>query len=162
MNCIHYTISYKSPLFATAREFCLIVIYINKGYFYMHGSPCRPKVTFSFQNLTQSIDKILHIQGGSLVERRLNQRKWKWVVHGSPKGQHLTSITPVLQDELNDKLFSLFLTTSSGSIYECQIPKQSGESSRHYEETNCLISVNYIPLEAVSQFEFYRNKHLTF
>ncbi|KAM3741212.1 hypothetical protein ACB098_08G158500 [Castanea mollissima] len=73
-----------------------------------------------------SISLFLLTKGGSLVERRLNQRKWKWVVHGSPKGQHLTCITPVLQDELNDKFFSLFLTTSSGSIYEYRIPKQSG------------------------------------
>jgi hypothetical protein len=92
-------------------------------------------LTFSFQNLTESIDKILHIQGGSLVERRLHQRKWKWVVHGSPKDQHLTSITPILQDELNEKFISMFLTTSSGSIYEYRIPKQTGESNRHYEKT---------------------------
>ncbi|XP_059429925.1 uncharacterized protein LOC132163594 isoform X2 [Corylus avellana] len=73
-----------------------------------------------------SISLFLLTKGGSLVERRLHQRKWKWVVHGSPKDQHLTSITPALQDELNEKFFSLFLTTSAGFIYEYRIPKQSG------------------------------------
>ncbi|XP_027360491.1 uncharacterized protein LOC113868792 isoform X2 [Abrus precatorius] len=38
---------------------------------------------------------------GTLVERRLHQRKWKWIVHGSPHHQTLTSITPALQDELS-------------------------------------------------------------
>lgn len=74
-----------------------------------------------------------------MVERRLHQRKWKWVVHGSPKDEHLTAITPVLQEELNEKLFSLFLTTSTGFIYEYQIPKQSG---RFGEETNGVSSIN--------------------
>lgn len=67
-------------------------------------------------------------QDGKLVERRLHQRKWKWVVYGSPKDQRLTSITPVLlQDDTNGRLFSLFFTTSTGSVFEYQIPRQSGE-----------------------------------
>ncbi|PQP98979.1 uncharacterized protein Pyn_36796 [Prunus yedoensis var. nudiflora] len=59
-----------------------------------------------------SISLFLLTKDGKLVERRLHQRKWKWVVYGSPKDQRLTSITPVLQDDTNGRLFSLFFTTS--------------------------------------------------
>jgi len=89
---------------------------------------CRTNV---FQKAKLSSDLysqyFLYIQGGKLVERRLNQRKWKWIVHGSPKDHKLTSITPVVQDETNEKLLSLFFTTSSGSVFEYRILKQSGE-----------------------------------
>ncbi|XP_024464833.1 uncharacterized protein LOC7482334 isoform X2 [Populus trichocarpa] len=73
-----------------------------------------------------SISLFLLTKGGKLVERRLNQRKWKWIVHGSPKDHQLTSITPGLQDETNEKFLSLFFTTSSGSVFEYRISKQSG------------------------------------
>lgn len=69
----------------------------------------------------------LRPQGGKLIERRLHQRKWKWIVHGSPKHQFLTSITPVSQDELMEKSNSLFLTTETGFVFEYQIPKHPGE-----------------------------------
>lgn len=69
----------------------------------------------------------LHPQGGKLIERRLHQRKWKWIIHGSPKHQFLTSITPVSQDELMEKSHSLFLTTETGIVFEYQIPKNPGE-----------------------------------
>ncbi|XP_062017007.1 uncharacterized protein LOC133733389 isoform X1 [Rosa rugosa] len=72
------------------------------------------------------ISLFLLTKGGKLVERRLHQRKWKWVVFGSPKDQHLTSITPVLHDDSYEKKFSLFFTTSNGSVFEYQISKQSG------------------------------------
>jgi len=75
------------------------------------------------------------IQEGTLVERRLHQRKWKWVVHGSPEQQTLTSITPALQDESSETFNSLFFTTSAGSVFEYQMPKQLGQSS------NCSKSV---------------------
>jgi hypothetical protein len=92
------------------------------------GIMCRTNV---FQKAKLSSDLysqyFLYIQGGKLVERRLNQRKWKWIVHGSPKDHKLTSITPVVQDETNEKLLSLFFTTSSGSVFEYRILKQSGE-----------------------------------
>lgn len=65
----------------------------------------------------------LYPQGGKLVERRLHQRKWKWMIHGSPKHQFLTSITPVSQDELMEKSHSLFVTTETGFVFEYQIPK---------------------------------------
>ena len=70
----------------------------------------------------------MHIQRGNLVERRLNQRKWKWVVHGSPKDHKLTSITPVLLDELNEKSYSLFLTSEVGFVFEYRVPKHTGIS----------------------------------
>ncbi|KAL2329209.1 hypothetical protein Fmac_022636 [Flemingia macrophylla] len=63
---------------------------------------------------------------GTLVERRLHQRKWKWVVHGSPEHQNLTSITPALQDESSETFISLFFTTPAGSVFEYQKPKQLG------------------------------------
>ncbi|XP_043693547.1 uncharacterized protein LOC122644022 [Telopea speciosissima] len=75
---------------------------------------------------THSISLFLLTKDGNLVERRLHQRKWGWIVHGSPKYHHLTSITPVAQDELNEKIFSLFFTTAVGSIFEYQLPRHSG------------------------------------
>ncbi|XP_022631351.1 uncharacterized protein LOC106777617 [Vigna radiata var. radiata] len=62
---------------------------------------------------------------GSLVERRFHQRKWKWVAHGRPQDQNLTSITPALQDESAEtSSTSLFFTTSYGFVFEYRIPKQ--------------------------------------
>lgn len=70
------------------------------------------------------------MQAGTLVERRLQQRKWKWVVHGSPKHQNLTSITPTQHDDSSDQTpISLFFSTSSGSLFEYHIRKQIGESN---------------------------------
>ncbi|TYH69810.1 hypothetical protein ES332_D05G077800v1 [Gossypium tomentosum] len=73
-----------------------------------------------------SVSLFLLTKGGKLVERRLHQRKWKWITHGSPEDHHLTSITPLLEDELKERFFSLFLTTSTGSVFEYQIPKHLG------------------------------------
>jgi len=74
----------------------------------------------------------LIMQEGSLVERRFHQRKWKWVVHGRPQDQNLTSITPALQDESAEtSSTSLFFTTSYGFVFEYRIPKQSGLSSHN-------------------------------
>ncbi|KAB2080508.1 hypothetical protein ES319_A05G072400v1 [Gossypium barbadense] len=73
-----------------------------------------------------SVSLFLLSKGGKLVERRLHQRKWKWITHGSPEDHHLTSITPFLEDELKERFFSLFLTTSTGSVFEYQIPKHLG------------------------------------
>lgn len=69
------------------------------------------------------------MQEGTLVERKLHQRKWKWVVHGSPEHQTLTSITLALQDESSETFISLFFPTSTGSVFEYQMPKQLGQSS---------------------------------
>ncbi|KAF8403758.1 hypothetical protein HHK36_011863 [Tetracentron sinense] len=79
-------------------------------------------------NGAHSMSLFLLTKGGYLVERRLHQRKWKWIVHGNPQNHHLTSITPVSQEELNEKIFSLFFTTSAGSIFEYRLPKHSGTS----------------------------------
>ncbi|XP_050224592.1 uncharacterized protein LOC126674218 [Mercurialis annua] len=72
-----------------------------------------------------SISLFLLTKSGKLVERRLQKRKWKWIIHGSPKNHLLTSMTPVLQDE-SKEFFSLFLTTATGSIFEYRILKISG------------------------------------
>lgn len=64
-----------------------------------------------------------------LVERRLHQRKWKWISHGSPEAHHLTSITPPLEDEPKERFLPLFLTTSTGLVFEYRIQKHSGKSS---------------------------------
>ncbi|XP_010269711.1 PREDICTED: uncharacterized protein LOC104606292 [Nelumbo nucifera] len=72
-----------------------------------------------------SISLFLITKDGYLIERRLHRRKWRWIAHEGPKDQNLTSITPVTQNELNENVLSLFFTTSSGSIYEYQLPKQS-------------------------------------
>ncbi|KHN35095.1 hypothetical protein glysoja_004861 [Glycine soja] len=70
---------------------------------------------------------ILLTKEGTLVERRLHQRKWKWVVHGRHQDQNLTCITPALQDESSEtSSTSLFFTTSLGSVFEYRIPKQLG------------------------------------
>lgn len=76
---------------------------------------------------------IVNLQGGKLVERRIQQRKWKWIVHGSPKDHLLTSITPILQDESNEK-FSLLFASSVGTVFEYQISKISGELSWYYKK----------------------------
>ncbi|KAF4387287.1 hypothetical protein F8388_016696 [Cannabis sativa] len=78
-----------------------------------------------------SISLFLLTKGGILVERRLNQRKWKWLVHGSPKNQHLSSITHAQHEDSNEKFFSLFFTTSSGSVFEYRIPKRAGNSQEN-------------------------------
>ncbi|WCJ36867.1 hypothetical protein M5689_018039 [Euphorbia peplus] len=85
-----------------------------------------------------SVSLFLLTKAGKLVERRLYQRKWKWIVHGSLKEHQLTSITPSIQDESNEN-FSLFFTTSTGSILEYRMSKPSGS-----------VQENQIPEEAWS------------
>ncbi|KAI4305039.1 hypothetical protein L6164_028429 [Bauhinia variegata] len=72
-----------------------------------------------------SMSLFLLTEAGTLIERRLHQRKWKWIVHGSPQHQNLTSITPALQDESSETLI-LFFSTSTGSVFEYRIRKQLG------------------------------------
>ncbi|GAB2277041.1 hypothetical protein Dimus_011750 [Dionaea muscipula] len=76
-------------------------------------------------NGTTSVSLFLISKTGALVERRLHQRKWKWITHGNPEGHLLTSITPVTQDNLNEKTHSVLLTTATGSIFEYQMPKRT-------------------------------------
>ncbi|XWS71193.1 hypothetical protein CRYUN_Cryun03dG0118200 [Craigia yunnanensis] len=78
-----------------------------------------------------SVSLFLLTKGGKLVERRLHQRKWKWITHGSPEDHYLTSITSLMEDEPNEMLFSLFLTTSTGSVFEYRIPKHSGSAQEN-------------------------------
>ncbi|KAJ9139655.1 hypothetical protein P3X46_030368 [Hevea brasiliensis] len=86
-----------------------------------------PSTGYTINGLSGDYSSSLFLltKGGKLVERRLHQRKWKWIIHGSPKDCQLTSITPVLQDESNEN-FSLFFTTSTGSIFEYRTQKYSG------------------------------------
>ncbi|XP_068661787.1 uncharacterized protein [Aristolochia californica] len=69
---------------------------------------------------SNSLSLFLLTKGGYLVERRLHQRKWKWIVHEALKGQNLTAIT---QSDLDEKDFSLFFTTASGSTNLNKIPE---------------------------------------
>ncbi|KAL8129352.1 hypothetical protein V2J09_018507 [Rumex salicifolius] len=76
-----------------------------------------------------SMSLFLITKAGTLVERRLHQRKWKWISHGSPDKQLLTSIIHVPQESSTENSFSLFLITASGSILEYQVTKNSGQST---------------------------------
>ncbi|XP_019057836.1 PREDICTED: uncharacterized protein LOC104811179 isoform X2 [Tarenaya hassleriana] len=88
-----------------------------------------------------SVSLFLLTKGGDLVERRLHQRKWKWIIHGRPPGNNrFTSIARVLQDEQNEVLSSgLFLSTSSGLVFEYQMLKHEG-SPRRNEVTDAWIN----------------------
>ncbi|KAH9295138.1 hypothetical protein KI387_038726, partial [Taxus chinensis] len=69
---------------------------------------------------------------GFLLERQLYQRKWKWLIHASPKGLSFSALGPILVNEtFGTKIFSLFLTTTIGSAYEYQLPKLSGAAKRN-------------------------------
>uniref|UniRef100_A0A0D9UZK7 Bulb-type lectin domain-containing protein n=1 Tax=Leersia perrieri TaxID=77586 RepID=A0A0D9UZK7_9ORYZ len=74
---------------------------------------------------SNSVSLFLITKDGLLVERRLHRRKWKWYKHGAPKSQKLSSITEVQQDESNDAT-SMYLTTSTGKVFEYQFPKYTG------------------------------------
>ncbi|XP_074579716.1 uncharacterized protein LOC141836182 isoform X2 [Curcuma longa] len=72
---------------------------------------------------------------GLLVERRLHKRKWKWEVHGAPKGHHLSAFTNVQQNGLNEKSSSsLFVTTTTGFVFEYQLSRHPGGSNWHRRE----------------------------
>ncbi|XP_072997004.1 uncharacterized protein [Typha latifolia] len=74
----------------------------------------------------QSVSLFLITKDGFLVERRLHRRKWKWIAHGAPKDHRLSSITPVHHNELNEKILTMFFTTTTGCIFEYHLPKHSG------------------------------------
>ncbi|XP_063940646.1 uncharacterized protein LOC108203100 isoform X2 [Daucus carota subsp. sativus] len=95
-----------------------------------------PSMGFSVHGINgaYSISLFLLTKGGKLVERRLHQRKWKWMIHGSPKHQFLTSITPVSQDELMEQSHSLFVTTETGYVFEYQIPKPGTADNKQIPE----------------------------
>ncbi|GAB2218397.1 hypothetical protein Drorol1_Dr00001620 [Drosera rotundifolia] len=75
---------------------------------------------------TGSVSLFVISKNGALVERRLHQRKWKWIEHGNPEGYLLTSITPLFPDDRNEKLHALLLTTATGSIFEFQMSTRTG------------------------------------
>lgn len=75
-----------------------------------------------------SMSLFLITKAGTLVERRLHQRKWKWIFHGNPDKQLLTSIIPVPHESTNENSFSLYITTASGSILEYHVTKKSGSN----------------------------------
>ncbi|XP_058199251.1 uncharacterized protein LOC131314549 isoform X2 [Rhododendron vialii] len=83
-----------------------------------------------------SVSLFLLTKGGNLVERRLHQRKWKWIVHGSPEDHFLSSITPVSQDELNEKTSPLFLSTASGTLLEYRVAKYAGSAQDNQIQEN--------------------------
>ncbi|CAN6443151.1 unnamed protein product [Victoria cruziana] len=92
-----------------------------------HGTfilPCRGHVVHGLVG-AHSLSIFLLTKDGSLIERRLHQRKWKWLIHGAPRGYKLSAITPATSNDLSTKFFSLFLTTTSGSLYEYRISKNS-------------------------------------
>jgi hypothetical protein len=65
------------------------------------------------------------------VERRLHRRKWKWDRHGAPMGHKLSSITQSQQDEFSEAT-SMFITTTTGEVFEYQIPKYPGMNSLRF------------------------------
>lgn len=82
------------------------------------------------------------MKGGYLIERRLQQRKWKWINHGNPKDHILSSITCLSEVNLAENANSLFLTTASGYIFEYRIPDHSGMSLTYlYSPYKCVNSL---------------------
>nr|XP_043627631.1 uncharacterized protein LOC122599224 [Erigeron canadensis] len=81
-------------------------------------------------------------KGGNLVERRLLQRKWKWIVHGSPEDQQFTSMTLVTTDYTHTNPFSLFLTAASGSVIEYNISVQDRQRTwvNHMHPPNAKVA----------------------
>ncbi|KAL1552960.1 hypothetical protein AAHA92_13697 [Salvia divinorum] len=74
----------------------------------------------------RSVSLFLLSKKEGLIERRLHQRKWKWVVHGTPKGHLLTSITCTTQDDSNPLLL---LTTADGFVFHYQIHKNEDKEN---------------------------------
>ncbi|KAK4784841.1 hypothetical protein SAY86_019209 [Trapa natans] len=85
-------------------------------------------------NGDNSVSLFLLSKGGKLIERRLNQWKWKWIVHESPKEHNLSSISSVQQDESLENSYSLFFTTTTGSILEYRKSKHPETSNDHVPE----------------------------
>ncbi|OIT22804.1 PREDICTED: uncharacterized protein LOC109217097 isoform X1 [Nicotiana attenuata] len=88
----------------------------------------KPSLGCSLQGVNGAVSKSLFLltKGGYLIERRLQQRKWKWIDHGNPKDHILSSITCLSEVNLAENANSLFLTTAAGYIFEYRIPDHSG------------------------------------
>ncbi|KAG9454748.1 hypothetical protein H6P81_007652 [Aristolochia fimbriata] len=96
---------------------------------------------------SNSLSLFLLTKSGDLVERRLHQRKWKWIIHEAPEGQNLTAITP---SDLNDKGFSLFFTTATGSVLEYQLHKHLGSTNLN-RITESWVNHNHPPHAKVAR-----------
>ncbi|XP_049353872.1 uncharacterized protein LOC125818394 [Solanum verrucosum] len=88
----------------------------------------KPSLGCSLKGVNGAISKSLFLlaKGGYLIERRSQQRKWKWINHGNPKDHVLSSITCLSEENLAENSHSLFLTTIAGYIFEYRIPDHSG------------------------------------
>ncbi|KAJ8543822.1 hypothetical protein K7X08_025440 [Anisodus acutangulus] len=88
----------------------------------------KPSIGCSLKGVNGAVSKSLFLltKGGYLTERRSQQRKWKWIIHGNPKDHILSSITCLSEENLAGNLHSLFLTTAAGYIFEYRIPDHSG------------------------------------
>ncbi|PIA48358.1 hypothetical protein AQUCO_01400752v1 [Aquilegia coerulea] len=89
-------------------------------------APSKGSILYDFYG-AHSISLFLLAKTGKLVERRLYQRKWRWIIHGGPKEHRLTSIAAIEQDVTTDKIFSLFFATANGSAFEYRLPKKSDD-----------------------------------
>ncbi|GFZ20706.1 hypothetical protein Acr_28g0014110 [Actinidia rufa] len=105
----------------------ILLCYHHPDFLYMASAEL---ILFPFFLLTK---------GGELMERKLHRRKWKWKVHGRSEAHILSSITPIMQDELNDKTSSLFLTTASGSVLEYRVPKYSASMKTGSAQDNQIL-----------------------
>ncbi|CAA0813222.1 Unknown protein [Striga hermonthica] len=77
-----------------------------------------------------SVSMFFFTKGGEVIERRLHQRKWKWVVHGKPKGHLVTSITCISsQDEPTENSNSLYVTTEAGFVFQYHLQKRPDQKS---------------------------------
>ncbi|PKA61847.1 hypothetical protein AXF42_Ash008679 [Apostasia shenzhenica] len=79
---------------------------------------------------SHSTSLFLLTKDGFLIERRLHKRKWKWMIHGSPDGHQLSALTLIQQNDISEKVLSMFLTTSNGFVFEYQLPKYSGKEDQ--------------------------------
>ncbi|KAM3303525.1 putative protein isoform X1 [Capsicum chacoense] len=103
----------------------------------------KPSIGCSLKGVNGAISKSLFLltKGGYLIERRSQQRKWKWINHGNPKDHALSSITCLSEENLAENSNSLFLTTAAGYIFEYRIPDHSGIDQ---EADNTEIWINHV------------------
>ncbi|CAM6104128.1 unnamed protein product [Calypogeia fissa] len=78
-----------------------------------------------------SVSLFLSTKDGTLVERRFHQSKWRWIVHPVPDEDDTLSLSlgPYwfdLEPNSGRALFSLFLTSKHGVLWEYKLPKPQG------------------------------------
>uniref|UniRef100_A0A7N0RHG9 Uncharacterized protein n=1 Tax=Kalanchoe fedtschenkoi TaxID=63787 RepID=A0A7N0RHG9_KALFE len=109
-----------------------------KKHIWVHGSTqdvaLQPTAGCSIHGLrgAHSMSLFLLTRDGSLIERLMHQRKWKWLHHGSPEGHLLKAILP--QAPVTGELLSIFFTTAAGHVFEYRIRKQSGTHQENKAE----------------------------